>query len=396
MSERTLRGKVAIAGIGETIYYKHGQSPDAEFKLALQAILAACKDAGIHPREVDGFASYGNDRSDGPRLAAALGVNELRFSNMHWGGGGGGVAAAVANAGAAVQSGMANCVIAFRSLAQGQFARYGRGAQAAAAAGDDAFLAPYGLMSPAQRFAMKITRFMTENGIRHEALRAIAMASYHHAQSNPNAVMRGRPLSEEKYDASRWIIEPFHRLFDCCQENDGAAAVLVVPAERAKDLPQKPVYLLGAAQGGHHRSAAPVHNAPDYASAHFKTVARNMWEMAKLGPKDCDVVQAYENFTGGVLLSLVEHGFVDPRTANEELVLDRLLAPGGKGKMPMNTSGGNLAECYMHGLEMVNEAVRQLRGTAINQVPDSNVVAVLGGPMVTPVSSLVVGTEASL
>ena len=396
MSERTLRGKVAIAGIGETIYYKHGQSPDAEFKLALQAILAACKDAGIHPREVDGFASYGNDRSDGPRLAAALGVDELRFSNMHWGGGGGGVAAAVGNAGAAVQSGMANCVIAFRSLAQGQFARYGRGAQAAAAAGDDAFLAPYGLMSPAQRFAMKITRFMTEHGIRHEALRAIAMASYHHAQTNPNAVMRGRPLSEEKYDASRWIIEPFHRLFDCCQENDGAAAVLVVPAERAKDLPQKPVYLLGAAQGGHHRSAAPVHNAPDYASAHFKTVARNLWEMARLGPKECDVVQAYENFTGGVLLSLIEHGFVDPRTANEELALDRLLAPGGKGAMPMNTSGGNLAECYMHGLEMVNEAVRQLRGTAINQVPGANVVAVLGGPMVTPVSSLVVGTEASL
>src|SRR3712207_9464958 len=97
------------------------------------------------------------------------------------------------------------------------------------AMGDDAFLAPYGLMSPAQRFAMKITRFMTDHGIRHEALRAIAMASYHHAQNNPNAVMRGRPLTEEKYETSRWIIEPFHRLFDCCQENDGAGAVLVVP-----------------------------------------------------------------------------------------------------------------------------------------------------------------------
>ncbi|HYF08531.1 MAG TPA: hypothetical protein VD970_12980, partial [Acetobacteraceae bacterium] len=124
MNERTLRGKVAIAGIGETKYYKHGQSPDAEFKLALQAILAACEDAGVDPREVDGFASYGNDRSEAVRLAAALGIRELRFSNMHWGGGGGGVAAAVANAGAAVHSGMANCVIAFRSLAQGQFARY--------------------------------------------------------------------------------------------------------------------------------------------------------------------------------------------------------------------------------------------------------------------------------
>jgi acetyl-CoA acetyltransferase len=289
---------------------------------------------------------------------------------------------------------MANCVIAFRSLAQGQFARYGRSRTGAAAMGDDAFLAPYGLMSPAQRFAMKITHFMTDNGIRHEALRAIAMGSYHLAQTNPNAVMRGRPLTEEKYDSSRWIIEPFHRLFDCCQENDGAGAVLVVPADRAKDMPQKPVYLLGAAQGGHHRSAAPVHNAPDYASAHFKTAAKNLWDMAKLRPKDCDVVLAYENFTGGVLLSLMEHGFVGPRTANEQLVLENLLVAGGK--MPMNTSGGNLAECYMHGLEMVNEAVRQLRGTAINQVPGANVVAVLGGPMVTPVSSLVFGTEATL
>lgn len=95
MSERTLRGKTAIAGIGETTYYKHGKSPNAEFKLALIAILEACRDAGIDPREVDGFASYGNDRSDPPRLAAALGIRELRFSNMQWGGGGGGVAAAV-------------------------------------------------------------------------------------------------------------------------------------------------------------------------------------------------------------------------------------------------------------------------------------------------------------
>jgi hypothetical protein len=116
--------------------------------------------------------------------------------------------------------------------------------------------------------------------------------------------------------------------------------------------------------------------------------------MAKLGPKDVDVVQAYENFTGGVLLSLVEHGFVDPATANESLTLGNLNF--ATGTMPMNTSGGNLAECYMHGLEMVNENVRQLRGTASNQVANPQVAAVLGGPMVTPVSSLVLGTEATL
>jgi acetyl-CoA acetyltransferase len=218
MTERSLRGQVVIAGIGETPYYKHGQSPDSEFKLALMAILAAAKDAGIDPKHIDGFASYSNDRSDPSRLAAALGTKELRFSNMQWGGGGGGVAAAVGNAAAAIASGMANCVVAFRSLAQGQFARFGRGSGAPLASGDDAFTIPYGVMSPAQKFVMKVVRFMHDHGVKQEALRAISMASYYHAQNNPRAVMYGRPLDEAKYDASRWIVEPFH-LFDCCLEN---------------------------------------------------------------------------------------------------------------------------------------------------------------------------------
>ena len=102
MSERTIKGKTAIAGVGETTYYKHGQSPDSELVLVLKAILAACEDAGISPTEIDGFTSYSNDRNEPTRLAAALGIDELRFSNMNWGGGGGGVAAAIGNAAAAV------------------------------------------------------------------------------------------------------------------------------------------------------------------------------------------------------------------------------------------------------------------------------------------------------
>ena len=96
MSDRTLRHKVAIVGVGETQYYKHGQSPDPEFKLALKAIVAACASAGISPHEIDGFASYSDDRNDAVRLATALGIPELRHSSMQWGGGGGGTAAAVA------------------------------------------------------------------------------------------------------------------------------------------------------------------------------------------------------------------------------------------------------------------------------------------------------------
>src|SRR6266436_3840398 len=390
---RTIRGRVAIAGIGETAYYKHGRAPESEFALALRAILRACEDAGIDPRQVDGFASYSNDRNDPSRLAAALGLPELRFSNMQWGGGGGGGSAAVGNAAAAVAAGYAECVVVFRALAQGQFQRFGAAPPSATAAGEAALTFPYGLISPAQRFAMRVMRFMHDHRIADGAQRAIALASYHHAQSNPRAVMHGRPLTPEAYDESRWIVEPF-RLFDCCMENDGAAALILVSAERARDTRQRPAYLLGVAQGSEYRNAARGHNAPTYASSSFTTVAPHLWEMAGLGPKDVHVVQSYENFTGGVLMSLVEHGFFAPEEANDFLTPENLMAPGGR--LPLNTSGGNLAECYMHGLELQIEAVRQLRWQSTSQVRDAEVSMVISGPMVTPVSSMILGAEATL
>lgn len=393
MSKRTLRGKAAIVGVGETTYYKHGKAPDPEFKLALRAILAACEDAGIDPRRIDGFASYSNDRNDPSRLAAALGLPALRFSNMNWGGGGGGGSAAVGNAAAAMACGIANCVVVFRALAQGQFQRFGAAPPGGAVQGEAALNAPYGVMSPGQRYAMRAMRFLHENRIAPSAQRAIALASYHHAQANPRAVMHGRPLTAEAYDASRWIVEPW-RLFDCCQENDGAAALIIVPAEEAHDLRQPPAYLLGAAQGSEYRNGARGHNAPLYATSSFTTVAPQLYEMAGVKPSEVDVVQSYENFTGGVLMSLIEHGFFPAEEANDFLTLENLIAPSGR--LPLNTSGGNLAECYMHGLELQVEAVRQLRGQSMSQVPDAEVSMVISGPMVTPVSSMILGTGATL
>jgi len=391
--DRSIRGKVAVVGIGETIYYKHGRAPEPELALALKAILAACEDAGIDPRQVDGFASYSNDRNDPSRLAAALGLPELRFSNMQWGGGGGGGSAAVGNAAAAVAAGYADCVVVFRALAQGQFQRFGSAPPGGTVSGEAALTFPYGLISPAQRFAMRVMRFMHDHGVRQEAQRAIALASYHHAQANPRAVMHGRPLTPEAYDASRWIVEPF-RLYDCCMENDGAAALVLVSADRARDMRRRPAYLLGVAQGSEYRNAARGHNAPTYATSSFTTVAPHLWEMAGVGPKDVGVVQSYENFTGGVLMSLVEHGFFAPEEANEFLTFENLVAPSGR--LPLNTSGGNLAECYMHGLELQIEAVRQLRGESTSQVKDARIGLVISGPMVTPVSSMLLGTEDTL
>ena len=393
MAAGTLRGSVAVVGVGETPYYKRGDAPDAEAKLALKAILAACEDAGISPRDVDGFASFSNDRNDPSRMAAALGCRELRFASMQWGGGGGGGSAALANAAAAVAGGLAECVVMFRALAQGQFGRFGQGPRRNTISGEFAHTVPYGLMSPAQMFAMKVVRFMHDHDVGQEALRAISLAAYHHAQNNPRAVMYGRPLDEATYDASRWIVEPFH-LYDCCLENDGAAAMIVVSAERAADFPHVPCYLLGAVAGSHHRAGAPVHNTPEYASSSFPTLAPRLYDMAGIGPKDVDVLQSYENFTGGVLMSLVEHGFCEPEACNEFFVKDRFLAP--TGELPLNTSGGNLAECYMHGLGLIIEAVRQIRGDSSNPVPGAEISMTISGPMVTPVSCCVFGAEATL
>ena len=366
---RSLRGKVAIVGIGETTYYKHGQSPEPEFMLALKAILAAAEDAGIDPRDIDSFASYANDRNDPSRLAAALGTRSCGCPTCS-----GAAAAAAARQRLATRQRRSSPA---RPKSPWSIARSRRASSSASArpaggtvAGDNALINPYGIFVPAQRYALKFMRYMHEHGIGQEALRASRLASYHHAQSNPRAVMYGRPLTEEIYDASRWISEPYH-LFDCCQENDGAAALMLVSAERAKDFKHKPAYVLAVAQGSDHRNAARSFNAPDFHSSSFGPVAPHLWDMAKLGPKDVDVLQSYENFTGGVLMSLTEHGFLNLKQCNDFLKLENLLAPSGK--LPLNTSGGNLAECYMHGLELQIEAVRQIRGQSTAQVPDAHV-----------------------
>jgi acetyl-CoA acetyltransferase len=391
--DRTLRGRVAVVGLGESEYFRFGKSPHPEFKLVLQAVLAACSDAGIDPTDIDGFASFGEDRNDAVRLATALGVKRMRSTTMQWGGGGGGCAAAVANGAAAINAGLAQCVVVYRGLAQGQFGRFGQAAPKTTVSGDMAYQMPYGVMAPPQKFALRVQRFMHEHNVGRPALRAIALASNRHAQANPRAVMHGKPLTDDAYDASRWIVEPF-RLFDCCMENDGAGAIILVAAEKARNFARPPVYVLGAASGAEWRAGASPHNAPLYGSANYHSVAKDLYEMARVQPADVGSVQAYENFTGGVAMSLCEHGFFPPEDANDFLTLENLSAPSGA--LPLNTSGGNLGECYLQGFELVIEAARQVRGESTSQATNKDVALVIGGPMVSPASSLLLGSEATL
>ena len=386
MEEFTVKDKVAVAGIGETKYYKRGQAPVPEFKLAVEAITKAAEDAGIKVTDIDGFAGYADDRNSAVRLAAALGLPQLRFANMMWGGGGGGGSGAVGNAAAAIVAGYAKYVCVFRALAQGQFGRFGQAPPVKTVSGPAAYNLPYGMAVPAHWVALRTRRFMHDHGINQDPLRAVAMADYYHAQFNPRAVMYGHPLTREEYDNSRWIAEPFH-LYDCCMENDGSAAIILTSAERARDLKQKPVNVMAAAQGAPYRGWANAENAPDYASSNFKTLAPRLYEMAGITPKDVDVAQVYEHFSGAVMISMVEHGFCKPEEVMEFVTFENITAPGGK--LPINTSGGNIAECYMHGLELVTEAVRQCRGTSTCQKPGAKISLVASGPMVAPVSDLI-------
>ena len=240
-----MRGAAVVAGVGESTYYARGKAPETEFQLACIAIRNAVDDAGLTLSDVDGFVSY-MDRNEPVRLSAALGTGDLNFTAQTFGGGGNGAGAAVTLADAAISAGYAECVVVFRSLAQGQFSRYGQAGRMRRSTGVFAYTAPYGMLTPAQTTAMQTMRFMHEHGVTQDSLAEIALACYAHAQRNPRAIRYGTPLTREEYHASRWIAEPFH-LYDCCPENDGAAAIVVTTAERARDL----------AQAGASRSSPP-------------------------------------------------------------------------------------------------------------------------------------------
>jgi acetyl-CoA acetyltransferase len=391
-----------VAGIGASEYFRHGGSDESEFAMVLRAVLAAAEDAGVEIDDIDGFVAYSNDANAPVRLATALGIRELRLGAMQYGGGGGGSAGHVAIAAAAIAAGLADCVVAYRGCRQGEVGRFGRGVGYGGAGGGPevsgyelggAAMGPYGAFAAPHKYALRATRMLAEHGIGQATMRSVAMAAYHHAQANPAAVMRGRTLSEQQYDDSRWIAEPYH-LYDCCQESDAAAAVLLVSADRARSLRQDPVYVLAAGQSGEHRSGAGGENPPGYATAGYTTLVERLYRDAGIRVADIDAFQVYDNFTAGVVMGLVEMGVCSYADADDVLTVENLVAPGGRA--PLNTSGGNFAEAYILGMGHHLEAVRQLRGTSSNQVPGAAVAAAMGGPMTPLTSGVLYGTEAVL
>jgi 17-hydroxy-3-oxo-4-pregnene-20-carboxyl-CoA lyase len=348
----TLSGAAAIVGIGATEFSK--DSGRSELRLAVEAVGAALADAGLSPSDVDGLVTFSMDANAEIAVARELGIPELSFfSRVPYGGGA--ACATVQQAAMAVATGVAEVVVCYRAFNERSGRRFGRVSTEAASSGvDNGWHYPMGLATPAATVAMFARRYMHEFGATSEDFGRVAVADRRHAATNPNAWFYGRPITLADHQASRWIAEPL-RLLDCCQESDGAVVMNSYYRGDLAGLPEMGV------------------------------MARALWRQSGTGPADVQVAVLYDHFTPFVLVQLEELGFCQRGDARH------FIADGAielDGRLPVNPHGGQLGEAYIHGMNGIAEAVRQIRGTAVNQVPGVEHVLVTAGTGV-PTSGLI-------
>ena len=394
-----IRREAAIVGIGQTEYAK--ALPPTAWELAVEAVLAAVADAGVDVTDVDGMCRFVApfETVSEAMLVRSLGIRELSFFAQapH---GGEALGAVVAHAAAAISAGLANIVVVYRALSQSKGGRFGRAdrggpsapsAQPGSPAPDPAadivvpeednrsFAWPYGLLSPGQLFALWATRYAAAYGLTSEdltrTLGTIAITQRQYANNNPAAMMRDRKLDWDTYRKARIISEPL-RLFDLCLENDGACAFVITGADLARKLRDDPVYVLSATQTlAPYREPMGIY-VPDLLELFPPAAADRLFGQAGVRREDIDVAEFYDATSYMPLRSLESYGFA-PDGAGWRYVLDH--GTGPDSPLPVNTHGGHLSEAYLHGMNGIVEAVRQLRGTACNQVPDAE-VALVGAP----------------
>jgi len=370
----TLRDKAAIVGIGETEYSRN--SGMSSLGLLLQAAKRAMEDSGLTPKDIDGVVPgfMGITAED---LISNFGLADLRYTTtVHMGG-----ASAVASlqtAAMAIAAGIAHnvvCLIGWNGYS---------GMRAGAASVENIptmpmmsnlreFEMPFGSFVPAHWFAPLARRHMHDYGTTSRQFGAVAVAMRKHAVLNEKAMMK-KPITIEDHQNSRMIVDPF-RLLDCCLQSDGAGAVVVTSAERAKDMRHRPVYIMGIAEG-HPDSPDQIPNRPVFTEVGAKKAAPRAFAMACVTPKDIDVAEIYDCFTWVVICQLEDLGFCKKGEGGP-------FVEGGRielgGELPVNTHGGLLSQAHILGMNHVVEAVRQLRGDAgAAQVKNAEIALVTG------------------
>lgn len=364
----------AIIGIGQTEFSKN--SGRSELQLAAEASLAAIRDAGLSPADIDGMVTFTIDPNDELALMRCLGIEELNWT-ARGPFGGGAASATLQLAAAAVASGQAKAVLVYRAFNERSGQRFGQpmaGAYGQTAAGPDFYMS-YGLDTPAKVYALWYQRYMQKYGVTNEDLGRYVVIARRHAATNPAAWYHGKPITLEEHQATRWIVEPVLRLLDCCQESDGGVAYVVTSADRLKDAPNGGARVLAASQS-HRRGGQIMYDyyRDDLSEMEeIRTLSKRLWADSGLGPQDIDVAMIYENFSPIVFLALEGHGFCG-RGEAKDFIRDGHI--GLDGSLPVNTHGGLLGEGYIHGVNNILEGVRQVRGTAANQIADARHVLV--------------------
>lgn len=383
--------RAAIVGIGATEFSK--DSGRSELRLAVECVKEALDDAGLRPSDVDGMATFTMDNNPEIEVNRSLGGGDLRFfSRTHYGGGA--ACAPVLHAAMAVATGVANVVVCYRAMNERSQQRFGIGVQALPnrpnpEAVHFGWHSPYGLLTPASWVAMNARRYMHEFGATTEDFGRVSVADRKHAATNPKAWFYQQPITLEDHQSSRWIVDPL-RLLDCCQESDGGVAVVITSLERARDLRQPPARIAAAAQGAStDQQMMTRYYSPDIVGLpEMGFVAKQLYDTAGVGPADIQTAVLYDHFTPFVLTQLEEFGFCG-RGEAKDFVKDGNIELGGG--LPVNTHGGQLGEAYIHGMNGIAEGVRQVRGTAVNQVPGAEHVLVTAGTGV-PTSAILLGT----
>lgn len=388
MTDQSISGRAAIVGLGATEFSKN--SGRTELRLAMESTLAALADAGVDPAEVEGFSSYTVDKVPDYEIARLLGCKNVKFFSQtpH---GGGAACAPVVHAAMAVATGQADVVVVFRAMNERSWYRFGTGSYGFGSTPifdnvNYGWYMPFGFHTPAAWVGMFARRYMHAYGATSEDFGRVSVAVRDFAASNPAAFFYQKPITLEDHQASKWIAEPL-KLLDCCQESDGAVAMVITSAERARDLKQKPVIIKAGAQGitSGQQSMTSYYREDITGLPEMGVVAKALYAQSGLGPDAFQTAVIYDHFTPFVLPQLEEFGFCKRGEAKDFI---RAGHHARGGKLPINTHGGQLGEAYIHGMNGVAEAVRQVRGTAVNQVAEVENVLVTAGTGV-PTSGLI-------
>jgi len=376
-----MKDRAAIVGIGETAFAK--QLEPGEHELACQAIQTALDDAGIDASEVDGLASYTLETTSEVDIARSLGFGDVTyFGQVGYGGGAG--PAVVGQLAMAVAAGQCNVGVAWRARKRGSGVRPWTRIEEPYSV-PAAWTRPWGVLRPADEIALLTRRYMHEYGATRDHLANVALAIRAHANRNPRAFLYEKKLTREQYMEARWISEPLC-LFDNCLESDGALACVVVGADRARDCRNPPAYLHAFAQGlpREHQTMTNYY-AEDPLLGPSHVCSEQLYRRSDIRPDDIEVAQLYDAFSPLVLLSLEGYRLC-ARGEAPSMTEDGGLELGGR--LPVNTSGGGLSEAYVHGFNLINEGVRQIRGESTSQVEDARTCLVTGGEGV-PTSALI-------